>query len=897
MSYLWHIYIERSIVKVSMFSKLHKKINRVKKNKMNKSYLYEYPKYYRKEKIKKNTVLIESSHGNNLAGHLYYMVEELSGHFPDLKVYVAVKNVEDQQQFLLSRGIKNVNVISYLSKEYCQILASAEYLLNDTSFYPFFIKKDGQKYINIWHGTPLKHLGKDMDVLTDMGNVQRNFYMADQIIISNKYTQEILAEAHNLNGIYRGKMIIGPSPRNSILFNKDIRKRIRSAINAENKNVIFYMPTWRGTVSQVSNDNEKLMADLNTISKKLSENEIFFVKLHPFQAEIDLSVFTNIYPMPKEFELYEFLTCVDVLITDYSSIMYDFLNTNKKIVLYTYDKEEYFSTRGVYEDIDQYPFKQVDNVDDLIKECTIKHWDVSYEDMRNRFCSYDNIEGTKDICNYVFRQTLSSNIEELSLYNGKETVALLSGGFWDNGITTALINTLSNIDTNKRNYLVFFGRSKLKPKHYFRVRNLPKNVLFYPVPGSTNGTILERILVNLYMNRESVKGPFINKIVHRLMKNEYKRIFGDLKINHFIHYTGFERKYAEMIKHVDMDTTIWVHTDMFKEYEVKKNFSKKIVFYSAYKYATNIVLVSDQLYDRMVKNLPFTKNKLHTIDNFLGEERIRKESKENIFSTLLPVKVEYASNPNDFRSLQVPYLIKNKIHFFESDPIFSGFYNRDLEKKLESLANESQSDKRIILYNTLDRLRLGDELLIIKTLGITKCRLVNDLFDPTIKVFINIGRYDYQKGHERLIHAFEEIYHMDKNTRLIIVAPHGPLRNKTISWIRNSSAKSAIYLLGRMSNPYSLLKMCDAFVLSSHYEGLGLVLYEALAVGTKAVTVDLPQTVQHLKNNEVIIVENSEEGLIEGMKRILEGTFIFNQFDFSYLKNKSKERFEGLFDK
>jgi len=880
---------------VSIFSNIMTRWNRVKKIRMNKGYLYQYPKYYRKEKIKNNVVLVESSHGNNLAGHLFYMVEELASNYPDLKLYVAVNNVEDQVQLLLDKGIKNVNVIPYLSKEYCQILASAEYLLNDTSFYPFFSKKEGQKYINIWHGTPLKHLGKDMDVLTDMGNVQRNFYMSDMIVVSNKYTQKILADSHNLNGIYRGKMVIGPSPRNSILFNEDTRKEIRSAIKADDKNIIFYMPTWRGTVGKVSNDNEKLFDDLHIISKSLSENEIFFVKLHPFQAEVDLSGFDNIFPMPATYELYEFLTAVDVLITDYSSIMYDFLNTDRKVILYTYDKDEYFSTRGVYEDIDQYPFVQADNIHDLIKEFKNTEKEISYKDMQRKFCPYDYSEGTKDICKYIFKQKKLPNIEEISLYNGKETVALLSGGFWDNGITTALINTLDNIDTTKRNYLIFFGRSKLKPKHYFRVRNLPDNVLYYPVPGSMNGTFWERVMMSLYMKNEKFKGPLINKLVGRLMRNEFKRIFGDLKIDTFIHYTGFERKYAEMIKHIRAKSIIWVHTDMFKEYEIKKNFSKKIVFYSAYKYASKIVLVSDQLFDKMVKNLPFTKSKLRTIDNFLGEERIRKASEENIFYTLKQTAVEYASNPDDLSGLPIPNLIKHKKLFFESDQLLSEYNHDSLDEELNNLINEIEPKKQTILLDTIKKLHAGDELLIKKTLGLTKCRLINDLFDPDIKFFINIGRFDYQKGHERLIHAFEKIYHLNKNTRLVIVAPHGPLKKKTISWIRESSARSAIFLLGRMSNPYSLLRLCDCFVLSSHYEGLGLVLYEALAVGTKAVTVDLPQTIQHLKNNEVIIVNNSEEGIADGMKQILDGTFHFEPFDFSHLKKRSLERFEALF--
>ena len=58
--------------------------------------------------------------------------------------------------------------------------------------------KEGQKYYIIWHGTPLKNMGKDMEVVVDVANVQRNFYMADKIIVSNEHTKDVLVDSHNL---------------------------------------------------------------------------------------------------------------------------------------------------------------------------------------------------------------------------------------------------------------------------------------------------------------------------------------------------------------------------------------------------------------------------------------------------------------------------------------------------------------------------------------------------------------------------------------------------------------------------------------------------------------------------------------------------------------------------
>jgi glycosyltransferase involved in cell wall biosynthesis len=134
--------------------------------------------------------------------------------------------------------------------------------------------------------------------------------------------------------------------------------------------------------------------------------------------------------------------------------------------------------------------------------------------------------------------------------------------------------------------------------------------------------------------------------------------------------------------------------------------------------------------------------------------------------------------------------------------------------------------------------------IIIDKFGISKMRMLNEILDPNITTFLNIGRYDLQKGHERLINAFEKFNYDYPDSRLIIIAPYGPIRNRTINRVKQSTAKKNIYLLGRMNNPYALLKMVDAFVLSSFYEGLGLVVYEALSLGTQVITVNLKTTTE-----------------------------------------------------
>lgn len=436
-------------------------------------------------------------------------------------------------------------------------------------------------------------------------------------------------------------------------------------------------------------------------------------------------------------------------------------------------------------------------------------------------CPFSNHSGAKVISPYIFQNKLDALIKEIKLSNNKETALVLGGGFWDNGVTTALLNTFNNIDLDKRNYVVLLGEKQLKKEYEFRIRNLPQSITFYPFPEQVTAGVFDRFLYLAYMKFEWFDSKWVRKKVAEVVKNDYRRITGNLKIDHIIHFTGFGNRYSELVKHApsEVNTVMYVHTDMFAEYEAKKNFSKKITF-STYERVSKVAVVHENLKTALIKELPFIRDKLYVMNNFLGEERTRELGSADLLSTLVAVEMEF-----------------------------------------------------------------GD-----------KSRLISDLDNESISIFINIGRFDYQKGHDRLIEAFEMVYQKDSRVRLVIIAPHGPLRDQTLATVANSSASNGIYILGRMSNPYALLAKCDCFVLSSYYEGLGLVVYEALAVGISVVTVDLKETIGYLQNNEAIIVNGATEELAEGMQKYL-NAHRSNAFDFSIPKVQSKVEFEALLSK
>ncbi len=97
------------------------------------------------------------------------------------------------------------------------------------------------------------------------------------------------------------------------------------------------MPTWRP--SMMADDVQSLMNEFDTL---LTDDEILYVKLHPLaDSVLNYSGFKHIRKAPGKFETYEFLSTADCLITDYSSVFFDFAVTGQNIVLFTYDEKEH----------------------------------------------------------------------------------------------------------------------------------------------------------------------------------------------------------------------------------------------------------------------------------------------------------------------------------------------------------------------------------------------------------------------------------------------------------------------------------------------------------------------------------------------------------------------------
>lgn len=778
-----------------------------------------YVMFLNRTNLKEFWILVDSKNGKDLGSNLLRITEELV-HNPEYKGYrVFLSCNKDKrkeiEEMLLQYQLKGVKLIKEGGMKYARVIAMAKFLFTDTSFPLWYTKKDGQIITNTWHGTPLKMMGKDVgNRAFDMGNVQKNHLIADYLLYPSDYMKDIMVSAYFLDNLYQGKILCSGYPRNSVFFDKERSRLLRENLGYTNKKLYCYMPTWRGVLKQI--DSEKNTDQVEyyfaLLDQILTDDEIFFSRLHPFISNtIDYSAYKHIKPFPAGYEPYDILNICDCLVTDYSSVLFDYANTGNKIVLFVYDREAYMDERGVYVSMDTFPFPQVRRAEELIDELRRPK---SYDDLdfRKKYCQYDEKDTARKLCSHIIKG--ERIYEEYAVKNNKkENVLIYSGNLAKNGLTTALLNLLANLDVDKRNYYITFRSSSLR-KNPEKVSMIPEQFGFIPIASSHQKTIGELLAASLFYKRNK-SCSWVLKKMDRFYKRFYMSNFGHCDFQYVIHYPGYERDIINMFYQANAKRVIFVHNDMVGEIKSKGN-QHKLTLERAYHGYDKVVPVTTDILESTIQ---------------LGH------NEENI---------SIVNNCHD-------YLLVKK-------------------KALGDICFENDTQSNV----SLERLK--------------------EILDSKARKIITIGRFSAEKGHFMLIDAFEKYYRENRDSYLIIIGGYGQLYEKTVERAERMEAYKNIIIIKSMVNPMPVLKKCDVFILSSLYEGLGLVLLEADTLGIPVISTDIVGPRGFLKEHGGYLVEPSRDGLYQGMKAFDEGKVCAMNVDFRKYNQHSVQQFESLFE-
>lgn len=525
-----------------------KKIANILKKLKNAFIVDRYLKYSKK-KVIDNWVFIQSKNSSDLAGNMFYIAQELNENYKDYKVYLACNNKSKTRlkMMLKKYNLTKIKLTNIHTLKYYKLLGRAKFLFTDTSVSKMYIKRKDQILINTWHGTPLKKMGRDVPYrLYDCWNVQKNFIICDYLLYPNRYMKEAMLNAYGIRNITNAKILEAGYPRNSIFYNKERRNQIRKEENLGNKQISVYMPTWRGIMTKKENQRqiEEIKGYFDEIDKLLTDNQIIYVKLHVYVKNgIDCTKYKHIKEFPTGYETYDFLNVADILITDYSSVFFDYANSKRKIILFAYDEKEYLNQRGFYIDYHKdLPFEKVYNAKELVQ--AINNIEVKeYDDFTKKYCEFDEPEAPKHICEFLFRGKKSNkvHIDDRFGKTDKPNIAVYISKENSEETINEYKNIINKFDINKNNYTLFVNQGILK-RYVDFVKEIPNNISVLPYKKNRLLTLRERISKIILKNKR-------NEINSNAMKREANRRFGEFKFDSIINISE-DKDVSEMFKNL-----------------------------------------------------------------------------------------------------------------------------------------------------------------------------------------------------------------------------------------------------------------------------------------------------------------------------------------------------------
>lgn len=739
----------------------------------------KYAAYYKKNSVVSTHILYQSRDGKSMTDSPYAVFLHLLEH-PEYQSYTHFWVLDDEEKKSAFEKqyaqYSNVQFIVKESDEYLHVLTTAKYILNNSTFPAYFTKKENQVYVNTWHGTPIKAMGLDVeDNLLGSQNVIKNFLSSDILVSPNAHTTSIFKKAFALEGLYNGQLMEIGYPRIDLTINSQremVIKDLKSqGIHIGEQKVLLFAPTWRGQdVHQPEDSIESIYQMIMEL--KAHTNYQVLVKVHPFAYELALEHQKILpYLIPDTFDTNELLSVVDLLVTDYSSIFFDYLVTDNPIIFYAPDYEAYKSNRGLYIDVDALPGPSVDNLEDLIvqvkkAENNALDYDKNYQTFKKEYVAHEDGRVTEKIVQAMF---YSQKVEEPKT---KERILMYPGGMKNNGITTSAINLLENIDYDKYDVTIFLGHTT-NDEVLNNLQRVNENVRIILRKTPLIATTKEKYQNTFVKNRGVQSNLEKTLYPQAVYEREFRKVFGNAKFDYVIDFSGYSMFWSKILLGTESKKKlIFLHSDI--QSDMNRTVNGKRPHYvnlkgviSMYPRFDYLVSVSEETSKLNIRNLsqPNTSKKFTSAMNTINIKRIE---------TLM-------DDENDF------------------------FINHD-QKVLAILQN-----------NQIKGIEFNDK---------------------DFKVMA-MGRLSPEKGFDILITGFKAVVQQNPEAKLYILG-EGPLRKELQNLIKSLHLENNVYLVGQKGNPFNIMKQCDLFVLSSHYEGQSMVLLEALTIGTNVLASDIP---------------------------------------------------------
>lgn len=340
---------------------------------------------------------------------------------PEYKDYRFIWAFRDPEDFAFLRQNERTEIVKYRTKEDNRAVRRAKYWISNYRMLNYEIPRKGQVYLQCWHGTPLKRLGYDIiesdNVMNSLNEIKEK-YRTDAkkfayLLSPSPFATDKFATAWNLNETgQRYKILEEGYPRNDRLVNATAEDKddLRKAFGVEGKKVILYAPTWRDNQhTSGTGYTYKTEVDFDKLQKELGDEYVILFRAHYLVANsFDFDRYDGFIRDVSSYpDINDLYIVADILVTDYSSVFFDYANLKKPVVFYMYDLEHYANEmRGFYLSLDELPgpiVKEEDGLIEEIRKCDGWKPDEKYEDFHQKFNPLDDGHASERVLHRIIK--------------------------------------------------------------------------------------------------------------------------------------------------------------------------------------------------------------------------------------------------------------------------------------------------------------------------------------------------------------------------------------------------------------------------------------------------------------------------------------------------------------
>lgn len=485
-------------------------------------------------------IFYESMSGAKMMDSPFSIFEDLFECSPTHSGYLHVWSARSQEVVPLRyRELDSVVTVRRHSPAYFYYLARAKYIISNSALPEYFVRRPEQRYLNTWHGIGYKTLGRTDRNPLGAALAVSNMLQATHVISPCEFMTGIHLNGFSMANTFTGKFAETGYPRIDATLNasESDKNELYSVLGCRSqKRIVTYAPTWRGEAFDV----DRLRSDLHSLAQL--DCTVVFLGHHLMLKYVSPDILDEVVVPPDDVNTNRLLSITDVLITDYSSIFFDFLVTGRPIVHYVYDYDEYSIKRGLNLTKDELPGLVASTSDELI---TAVSWSLStglgangnYRDHVARFNPHDAGDSTRRVIDWFLRDR-TALVRQLEGINERPRIVFWGGRLGADEVLDTYFREMKTIaENNDADVSLFISRSVRRNQAAMEwIRHLGPSISIIVRDEYSFGMTADECAAREVTGTQ--RSGLETSAYDRIYQREYRRMFGDTRFDEVRQFPG-----------------------------------------------------------------------------------------------------------------------------------------------------------------------------------------------------------------------------------------------------------------------------------------------------------------------------------------------------------------------